>query len=73
VSGTPAGGRAAYETNIRIQGPDFYKRIGALGGARSVNGGFDSKTVGKDGLTGKERARTAGAKGGRLSRRQKAA
>lgn len=33
-------------------------------------GGFAAETVGKDGLTGPERAKLAGAKGGRISRRK---
>lgn len=33
-------------------------------------GGFASEKIGKDGLTGLERARLAGAKGGRISRRK---
>ena len=34
-------------------------------------GGFASEKVGKDGLTGKQRAEIAGAKGGRKSKRTK--
>jgi hypothetical protein len=49
------------------------KRIGAMGGSRSRNGGFASKKVGRDGLTGRERAREYGAIGGRISRRPKKA
>jgi hypothetical protein len=45
--------------------------LGALGGAKSNNGGFASSKVGEDGLTGKERARVAGTEGGKISRRTK--
>lgn len=38
--------------------------FGAKGGMRSSNGGFASRKRGSDGLTGKERARKAGKKGG---------
>lgn len=43
--------------------------MGRIGGKRSRNGGFASDVVGADGLSGRERARLAGAKGGRVSRR----
>lgn len=42
---------------------------GAMGGKLSNNGGFASDKIGVDGLTGRERSRIAGAKGGRISRR----
>ena len=71
MSGTMQGGRKAYETNIRNHGPDFMRRIGALGGAKSRNGGFASATIGRDGMTGRERARIFGAIGGKISRRPK--
>ena len=51
--------------------PDYYKNIGRKGGKSSHNGGFASQTIGSDGLTGVERARIAGAKGGFISRRGK--
>lgn len=39
-------------------GDDFYRRIGALGPpARTKPSGFASELIGKDGLTGPERAR----------------
>lgn len=43
--------------------------IGAKGGKLSTTGGFASDKVGADGLTGRQRARIAGAKGGSISRR----
>lgn len=49
----------------------FFKAIGETGGLISKGGGFSSDKVGKDGLTGRERARISGAKGGRASRMTK--
>ena len=69
MTGTLAGGRKAAETNKRIHGEDFYARIGRKGGKNGHTGGFNSEKVGRDGLTGFERARIVGAKGGRKSRR----
>lgn len=62
--GTAIGGRKTAKINRKKYGKDFYKRIGALGGRHSTNGGFASDKVGKDGLTGRQRARIAGKKGG---------
>ena len=63
----------AKKANLEKYGPDFYKRIGAKGGANGkgpgYKGGFASNEVGEDGLTGKQRARIAGAVGGKRSRR----
>lgn len=63
----------AKKANLEKYGPDFYKRIGANGGANGkgpgYKGGFASNEVGEDGLTGRERAKLAGAKGGAISRR----
>lgn len=63
MAGTKKGGRLAAEKNLKLHGPDFYARIGALGGQRGTKGGF---AAGKE---GRERARKYGAIGGRLSRR----
>ena len=41
------------------------------GGKKGKTGGFASDKKGADGLSGRERARLAGAKGGRISRRVK--
>lgn len=71
MSGTVAGGKKAAATNIAKHGAGFYAKIGAKGGAASRLGGFASDRVGDDGLTGRERARIVGAKGGRISRRTK--
>lgn len=69
MSGTRAGGLKAKETNYKLHGDDFYARIGHIGGQKCGTGGFASYNIGEDGLTGRERARIAGAKGGRKSKR----
>lgn len=63
------GGRKAAQTNIERYGADFYRRIGKIGGAHSTTGGYASDKVGVDGLTGRQRAKVAGRKVGRLSKR----
>ena len=70
MSGTISGGKKAAQSNMKKHGKDFYKRIGQKGGKNSKRGGFASEKIGKDGLTGAERAKLAGAKGGRISRRK---
>ena len=60
MSGTLAGGRKARDTNYKLHGKDFYKRIGAIGGRNGHSGGFAANP---------ELARMAGRKGGRISRR----
>lgn len=71
MAGTKTGGVKAASTNKSKYGTDFYAMIGAKGGKRGKTGGFASDKKGADGLTGKERARLAGSKGGRISRRTK--
>jgi hypothetical protein len=61
MPGTQIGSMKARDANYERYGQEFYKRIGSLGGKKSVGGGFASEKVGKDGLTGAERARIAGA------------
>jgi hypothetical protein len=61
MSGNREGGIKAAETNKK-EDPNFYKRIGALGGAKSNGGGFRLYP---------ELAREAGRKGGMASRRPK--
>ena len=71
MAGTKHGGIKAAITNKQKHGADFYKRIGHLGGSHNNrSGGFASSKVGKDGLTGQQRAKIAGAKGGRNGRRR---
>ena len=55
MPGTKAGGLRAAETNRLCYGKGFYKRIGALGGRKSVGGGFHADP---------ELARLAGQLGG---------
>ena len=66
MAGTESGGKEAAKTNKKKYGPDFYARIGAMGGRKGHTGGF---AAGKE---GRERARKFGAIGGRLSRRGRA-
>lgn len=71
MAGTIQGGKSAAATNKAKYGSDFYAMIGAKGGKKGKTGGFASDKKGDDGLTGRERARIAGSKGGRISRRSK--
>ncbi len=64
MSGNAKGGKLAADTNRKKYGKDFYARIGAIGGKKGTTGGFAAN---------RELARLAGAKGGRISRRRKAA
>lgn len=59
MAGTVAGGKLAAAKNL-ARDPDFYKKIGAKGGAASGTGGFAANP---------ELASIAGARGGRNSRR----
>lgn len=71
MAGTIKGGKLAARTNKEKYGDDFYVRIGSTGGKRGTTGGFASEKIGKDGLTGKQRARIAGQIGGTISRKNK--
>lgn len=70
MAGTVAGGKKAAKTNqekydalyMRKYGMTFYQYNGAKGGKNGNTGGFAAN---------RELARTAGAKGGRISRRTK--
>jgi len=62
MAGTKTGGLKAAEKNRKRHGEDFYKRIGRKGGLTGQTGGFAANP---------ELARIAGAKGGRISRRNK--
>ena len=68
MAGTKAGGLKAKAKNLE-KDPNFYVKLGQKGGRAGNTGGFASETIGEDGLTGYQRARVAGAKGGRISRR----
>jgi general stress protein YciG len=62
MSGTPDGGKQTALTN-KQKDPDFYKKIGALGGAVPHP---ETRPWGRD----PEAAREAGRKGGSMSRRK---
>ena len=59
MAGTKAGGLKCAQKNL-ARDPDFYVKIGAIGGSRGNTGGFAGNP---------ELARRAGAIGGRKSRR----
>lgn len=63
MAGTTIGGQKAAKKNLQ-RDPLFYAKIGAKGGKMGHTGGFAANP---------ELARIAGAKGGRISRRPKAA
>lgn len=63
MAGTLTGGKKAAKTNKERHGENFYIELGRLGGRISRGGGFAAN---------RELARTAGAKGGRISKRGKA-
>lgn len=62
MTGTVRGGKKAGRTNKQRYGKDYYKKIGALGGKKSIGGGFAANP---------ELAREAGRKGGMVSKRTK--
>lgn len=64
MAGTKAGGLKAAETNKKLHGKDFYKTIGSKGGAADHPNGRGFQLSGK--------AREAGSKGGKISKRGKA-
>lgn len=68
MSGTVNGGLKAADKNKKSD-PNFYKKIGKLGGSKSHGGGFSDQRVGKDGLTGRQRASIVGKLGGKKSRK----
>lgn len=70
MPGNRQGGIKAAKTNKERHGDDFFVKIGRKGGLASTpTGGFGSDKVGKDGLTGRERSKVAGSKGGKKSSR----
>ena len=72
MAGTKAGAAKTALKLKEIYGEDYYKNIGHIGGKNGHTGGFASDKVGKDGLTGYERAKKVGQRGGRISKRGKA-
>lgn len=71
MSGTEQGGLKCAKKIKEKYGADFYSRIGRKGGKNGHTGGFASLEVGSDGLTGYERARIAGRKGGSMPKHRK--
>lgn len=68
MAGTKAGAAKARAKNL-AKDPDYYRNIGRKGGQSGTTGGFASTVIGRDGLTGRERAKKAGVVGGSISRR----
>lgn len=69
---TKEGAKKARRTLLEKLGSEeavreYYKQIGSMGGKKSRGGGFASEKIGSDGLTGAERARLAGQKGGQAT------
>lgn len=69
MAGTKAGGLKAAATNKAKYGDNFYSNLGKMGGRNGHTGGFASDKVGKDGLTGRQRASLVGRDGGRNGKR----
>lgn len=67
--GTKIGGLKSKKTNLKRHGKDFYRKIGVKGGENG-KGPFYSGGFAEEGK-GRARARIAGVKGGRISRRGK--
>lgn len=75
--GTPSGDRATekwHDTMLKKLGSEeaiveYFRTMGRKGGSVPGEKGFGSFTVGRDGMTGYQRARVAGARGGKRSRR----
>lgn len=65
MAGTYEGGIKARETNYKNNGKDFYVNIGAIGGRKTMAQGAKPKGF----AANRELARTAGKKGGTISRR----
>jgi len=60
MAGSVESGKKAAKT-LTKDNPNYYRIIGALGGKKGTTGGF---------FADRELARTAGAKGGRISKRK---
>lgn len=70
MAGTREGGIKTAKTIKEKYGKDFYKKI-CRKASHPGTGGFASLKVGKDGMTGQQRAKYYGRIGGLLSRRGK--
>lgn len=76
MAGNKQAGQKTVATMIEKYGSyEAYRQAmrerASKGGKNGNTGGFASELVGSDGLTGYERARVVGAKGGAISRRVK--
>lgn len=60
MSGTRLGGQRTRDTNYKLYGRDYYRKLGAMGGKKGHTGGF---------YANRELASRVGAVGGRISRR----
>lgn len=60
MAGTREGAAKARRTILKKYGKKFYRENGRKGGQAGSSGGFASEAVGKDGLTGPERAKKYG-------------
>lgn len=72
MSGTRAGGLAAAKKNLKND-PNFYKKIGAIGGKNGTTGGFAARTYCGCAIMDWQphiTAQCAGKLGGKLSRRK---
>lgn len=69
MSGSVQGGKNAAATNKAKHGPDFYREIGRLGGKKTAESG---KLALVSFASNHERAREAGRKGGKISKRRPA-
>lgn len=63
MAGNKVGGQRAAQTNKERYGPDFYTKIGAIGGKNGTTGGFGQ------GEEGCKRASIYGKMGGEKSRK----
>lgn len=66
MSGTRQGALKRIENQRRIHGEDYFKQRMSNAGKRS-GGNFASEKIGKDGLTGRQRAAINGKKGGSVT------
>jgi general stress protein YciG len=71
MAGTKIGGLKAATKNLRND-PNFYEKIGAIGGSRKGEDYQEGGKLAKGFAANPELARIAAAKGGRKSRRGKA-
>ena len=71
MSGTLAGGAQAAQTNKAKYGEDFYKKIGVIGAANYRKRQAEGIAKPRGFALDRDRARIAGALGGKLSKRGK--